>query len=141
MFPVVAAAPAEHDKNSLLIGEMKEVFGLELAFKANGVQVHIADHAELIAQPVIVGAQEHVLRPAGAANEDRLAIDAEEAAAGGCEFGSDLADAEIALSCSSEAWSPVWEADGEAFEMRLAHLVGPPEFRIVRCAARETCRR
>ena len=57
VLPVVAATPAQHHQDALLIGEMKEVFGFELAFEPNGVQVHIAHHAELVAQAGLVGAQ------------------------------------------------------------------------------------
>ena len=73
----------------------KEVVGFELAFKADGVQVHVLDKVELVAKAAVVGAQQHVLRPARAANENRLAIHAKEAAAVGCQFGSDFADAEV----------------------------------------------
>ena len=45
VLPVVAAAPAKHDQDALLIGEMEELIGFELAFEANGVEVHVAHHA------------------------------------------------------------------------------------------------
>ena len=45
VLPVIAAAPAEHDEDSLLVGEMEEFVGLHLAFEADGIEVHVADHA------------------------------------------------------------------------------------------------
>ena len=122
VFPVIAAAPAQHHQDSLLIGEAEEVLGFELAFKADGVQIHVAHHADLVAQAIVVGAQQHVLRPAGAANQNRLAVHAKEAAAVGCEFRRDFANAEVdalfvglsALSTESSASgvrgaaSPIW---------------------------------
>ncbi len=124
--PVIAAAPAEHDENSLLVGEVEEVFGLELAFEADGVEVHVAHHAELIAQPVAIGAEQHVLRPSGAADEDRLAVHAEEAAARGCELGSNFADSELNCLFVRDLALRVG-FNGKRFKMRLAHLPGPPE--------------
>jgi len=81
VLPVVAAAPAEHHEDTLLVGEVKELLGFKFAFQANGVEVHLADELELLAQAFGVGAQQHVLRPAGAADEDAFAVDAEESAA------------------------------------------------------------
>ena len=118
------------------IGEMKELIGFELAFEANGVQVHVAHQAELVAQAVLIGAQQHVLRPAAAANQNALAVHAEETAAVGREFRGDFADAEVHallvghLACDAEA-------HGEALQMRLAHLVRPPELGIVNAQLRE----
>ena len=61
LLPVVTAAPAEHDQDSLLVGEMEEGVGFELALEADGVEVHIADQAELVLQAGFIGAQQHVL--------------------------------------------------------------------------------
>ena len=95
VLPVVAAAPAEHHEDALLIGQMEELLGFELAFEADGVEVHVAHHVELVTQALVVGAQQHVLRPACAANQNRLAVYAKQTAAVGGEFRCDLADAEI----------------------------------------------
>jgi len=39
VLPMIAAAPAQHYQNALLVGQMKELIGFELALQANGVQV------------------------------------------------------------------------------------------------------
>src|ERR1700676_5591919 len=85
---------------------------------------------KLVAKAMIVRSQEHVLRPACAADENRLAVHAEEAAASGVEFRRDFAEAEVhALFVGFDALLD--EVDSESLKMRFAHLVRPPRLRIV----------
>ena len=108
---------------------MEELIGFEFALQADGVQIQIAHQAELIAQAVVIGAQQHILRPAAATNQDGLAVHAEETAAVGRQFRGDLTESEVhALLIGGLALNA--EAHGEALEMRLAHLAGPPGFGI-----------
>jgi len=95
MFPVVAAAPAKQYKYALLVGLVKEFLGVELALKPDGVQSQIAHQLELIAQPLFIGAQQHVLRPSTAANQYTLAVDAKQAASVSGQLRGNLPDAEV----------------------------------------------
>ena len=136
-FPVIAAAPAEHDEDSILVGKIEEVVGVEFSFEADGVEVQIAHHAELLPQPRGIGAQQHVLRPASAADEDGFAVDAEEAAAAvSCKFRGDFADAELD-GLLVHRLPLAAEAHGESLKVRIAHLPGPPELRIMDAQLRE----
>ena len=76
-FPVVAAAQAGHDENSLAIGQLVQVVGFELALEANRVQAQVEHVGQLVAQPLGIFAQHHVGRPATAADQDALAVDRE----------------------------------------------------------------
>src|SRR6185503_16791009 len=136
VLPMIAAAPAKHDQNAALIGEAEEAFGFELTLEPDGVEVHVLHEVELIAQPVFVCAEEHVLRPTGAADENGLAIHAEEAAAICGELGSNFTNAEAdALFIRGAAL--YGEADGEAFKVRVAHLARPPELWTLYSESRE----
>src|ERR1700722_3809072 len=95
--PEIAAAPSGHDENSVVVGDVEEFFGLQLAFETNGVQAHVFDVAEFIVQALGVFAKHHVGRPAAAADQDVFAVDVKGASTGGGYFRSDLADAELSL--------------------------------------------
>ena len=137
---MVATAPAQHHQDALLVGEAKEFLGLELAFKTDRIQIHVANQMELVAKAVIVGPQQHVLRPPCAANENGLAIHAKEATAVRCEFRSDLSKSEVdALFICLD--SLLCKADREALEVRVAHLVRPPRFRILHMQRGQLLRR
>jgi hypothetical protein len=115
---------------------MKELIGFELAFEANGVQVQIAHQTELVAQAVLIGAQQHILRPAAATNKNAFAVHAEETAAVGREFRGDLAESEVyALLIRGLALNA--EAHVEALQMRLAHLARPPGLGIANVQLRK----
>src|ERR1700675_910908 len=114
---MIAAAPAQHHQDPPLIGKAEKFLGLEFAFKADGIQIHVADQMDLVAKAVIVGPQQHVLRPPSAANENGLSIHAKEAAAVRCEFGSDFSNSEVdALFICLD--SLLCKADREALEVR-----------------------
>ncbi len=137
---MVATAPAQHHEDALLIGEAEEFLGLQLAFKADGIQIHVADQMELVAKAVIVGPQQHVLGPPGTANENRLAIHAKEATAVRCEFRSDFSNSEVdALFICLD--SLLCKADREALKVRVAHLVRPPWFRVLHMQRGQLLRR
>src|SRR5581483_2478879 len=76
-FPLVAALPAGQDHDAVTIGEVVKLLVLQLALTANGVESKVADITELGLHSLGIIAQEHVRRPARAANEDRLAVDDE----------------------------------------------------------------
>ena len=97
VLPVIAAAPAGDEQNAALVGQIEELFGLQLAFEADGVQSHVLHIAELVAQALRVLAQHHVGRPAAAADQDVLAVDGKQAPVGCEHFGFDLANAKLCL--------------------------------------------
>jgi hypothetical protein len=80
MLPMVAATPPQHHQDALFICEAKEILRLELALQPDGVEIHVANHADLVAQATFICAQQHVLRPAGAANQNRLPVHAKQTA-------------------------------------------------------------
>ncbi len=127
---MIAAAPAGHDEDALLVGEIVKFVGFQLPFQANGVQVHVADVAEFVFQAIEILAQKHVRRPAAAADQDLFSVDVELTSAGGIQFGSDFADAEfdglrVGLLASA------LKCNGKFVKILRAHLVGPPEFGIL----------
>src|SRR5262249_8400288 len=80
-FPKIATAPTRHDENSFFIGEFEEFVTLDLALESNRVQVHILNILEFCPKPFRVPAQHHVWGPSAAADQDWLAIYAEQARA------------------------------------------------------------
>jgi hypothetical protein len=76
---MIAAAPARHHQNPFAVGEIEKFLRLQLAFEANGIQPHVLHVGELILQALRIFAQQHVRRPAAAANQNLLAVDGEEA--------------------------------------------------------------
>ena len=91
---MVAAAPTCEHEDAHAVAELEEVVVFELAFEAHGVEVHVLDVAELGFLALGRPAQQHVERVAGAADQDVLAVDAEEAMAV-VQLTGDLADAEV----------------------------------------------
>ena len=53
VLPVIAAAPSGKDQDSQLVSEVEKVVRLQLPFQPNGVQVHIANVAQLRLQAVL----------------------------------------------------------------------------------------
>ena len=118
---------------------MEKLFSFELALQADGIQVHVAYHAELVAQAAFIGSQQHILRPAGTPNQDGLAVDAKQPAAIGSKFRGNLANSEFhALLIGLPALRG--KAHGQPFEMRLAHLVGPPDSWVANMQRRKLLR-
>jgi hypothetical protein len=139
VLPLVAATPTEHDENSLLVGELEKIIRFQLAFEANGVQVHIAHQAKFVAQALRLLTHQHVLRPPCAADKNRLAIDVKESIALVGEFGSDLPYAE--LDGFFVGHFPVdCKAQSQVLEMRCAHRIRPPDLRIADLQLRELVR-
>ena len=79
LFPVAAAGPARHDKDPLLVGEIEEVIAHDLAFQPHRVQVHVFDVLQLLFFSERRLAKQHVWRVPGAANENSLSVDTEDA--------------------------------------------------------------
>ena len=48
--PEVAAAPAGHDQNALVVCEIEELLRFEFALEADRVQSHVADITEFVVQ-------------------------------------------------------------------------------------------
>jgi hypothetical protein len=92
--PFVAALPAGEYHDAVAVGEVVETLILQLAFAADGVEAEVEDVAELGLHALGVVAQEHVRRPAAAANQHGLAVDDELAITLLGEVGTDAAYAE-----------------------------------------------
>ncbi len=75
--------------------KLQEMIVFQLAFEADGVEVHVAHVAQFRFLPLGRRAQQHVERVAGAAYQNVLAVDVEQAMALGIDFRSHLADAEL----------------------------------------------
>src|SRR5580700_8453165 len=73
-FPEIAAAPSRHHENALVVGEVVELLRFEFAFEANGIEPHVADVAEFVAQPLRIFAQHQVGGPAAAAYQNVLSV-------------------------------------------------------------------
>ena len=134
-FPFVAALPAGEDHDAVAVGEVVEACVLQLALAANGVEPEVHDVTELGLHALGVVAQEHVRRPARAANQDRLAVDDELAITLLGEVGADAAYAERRAG-------PVGDRtiDGsshlQTVERMRAHADRPPDLRMFEIEAR-----
>src|SRR5208282_1958291 len=63
LLPEIAAAPPRHHQDALLVGHLKEFFGLKFAFQSQRIQPHVANIAEFVCEPLRSLAQHHVRRP------------------------------------------------------------------------------
>ena len=86
LLPVVAAAPAGHDQDAVAVGEIEEVVVLQLALQPDGVEAHVQHVAELVLLPAAVDPHHHVRGPAAPADQDVLAVDAEDQALVGVQL-------------------------------------------------------
>ena len=130
VLPHVAADPAGHDEDAELIGLFEEFVAVGLPFQADGVEAHAADVGEVGVELPGVPTEEHIGSPRRTADEDALAVDLEEAAAGLGEFGGDLADAEMDGGGVGDSLARL-HTELRGVEIRIAHLVGPPKMRHV----------
>ena len=140
LLPVVAAAPARHDEDAVAVAQLEEMVVFQLAFEAHGVEVHVADVAQFGFLPLRGGAQEHVEGVAGAAYENVLAVDVEQAMALGVDLGGDLADAELDVARIGDAAVHL-EPQIERVEILGAGLRGPPEPRMGELLCETDCAR
>ena len=126
LLPIIAATPASHDQDALLVGKIVERVALHFAFEPHGVEVQVADITKFGFQAIGRFAEEHVGSPASAANQDALPVHAKQQVALRVQFRSDLADPEpdrlnIRHHISDR------EAHGKIVKIRFAHLFRPPE--------------
>ena len=130
LLPIRAAAPARHHHDALAVASLVKMVVHELAFQANGVEVQVADVAQLVVFARGGEAKQHILGPAAAADEDFLAVDVEDAMLLRVQFGGDAADAEIEFLDIGDL-----PADGEfqpgAIQVLRAQRIGPPELGIL----------
>ena len=129
MFPEVAAAPAGHDQNSLVVGEIEEFLGFELAFEADRVEPHIAHVTKFVVQTLRVLAEHQVWSPAAAADEDVFAVHLKLAAARGIDFRGYLANAEFGFGAIAQGTADI-KLHGDWVKVLFAHLRGPPKARV-----------
>ena len=138
--PGVAAGPTGHDENAQPIRLLKEFIAIEMAFKANGIQAHVTNIGKVSVQSSGGPSKKHVLVPSGAANEHFPAIDLEEAMAFGREFRSNFANAKGDL-CPIRNALAAFKVERCSVESRRAHLIGPPELRMLQLEFWELRRR
>ncbi len=119
------------------IGEVEELIGLELAFQANGVQVHIAHQAELVAQAVVDRCA--AACPATSRRrESECGLPLTRNRRLPLAVNSDVISRNPKSTlCSSVTWSLAAEAHREVLQMRLAHLMRPPELGIANVQLRK----
>ena len=58
-----------------LVGLVEKLVGLELAFEPDGIQAEMAHVTQLILEPLRAGANEHVVGPTAATDQDVAPID------------------------------------------------------------------
>src|SRR5271154_975696 len=129
MLPLITAAPAEHHQDSLLVGEAEEALGLQFAFQADGVQVHILYETKLLFEVFWILAKQHVLRPTRAADQYGFAVHLEEAKTFIGQLRCYFANAKVNGLLVGDL-AVLLEGDGRGLQMRRAHLVWPPERRV-----------
>ncbi len=134
-FPFVAALPAGENHDAVTVCEVVEACVLQLALAAYGVEPEVHDVTELGLHALGVVTQEHVRRPARAANQDRLAVDDELLITLLGEVGADAAYAECRAG-------PVGDQtiNGSrhlrSIERMGAHTDRPPDLRTFKIEAR-----
>src|SRR6516225_3089793 len=133
-FPFVAALPAGEDHEPRAVREVVEACVLQLALAANGVEPEVHDVTELGLHALRVVTQEHVRRPARAANEHRLAVDDELAIALPGEVGADAAYAEGRAGLIADR-TINGSCHLQIVERMLAHTDRPPDVRMVEVEA------
>src|SRR6266852_2508002 len=94
VFPGVAAGPAGHDEDAETVGLVEKFFAVHFAFEADGVEAHVFDVGKVRVEARRVPAIKHIGSPGGAANQDGLSVDLEEAVTAIGELGGDFANAE-----------------------------------------------
>ena len=106
----------------MFIGQPEKLFGLEVAFKTNCIQVKVRDEVELIAKVLVVLAKEQILCPGATANQKPLAIYAEKPTTiNRRQLRRDLADPEFdSLLITDVAINR--EGDGKLLKVWFAHL-------------------
>src|SRR5262249_32909654 len=90
-----APPPPRHDENSFFIGEFEEFVAFDLALEPYRVQVHILNILEFCPKPLRVPAQHHVGGPSGAADQDRLAVHAEQPCSLICHLRGNFANSNL----------------------------------------------
>ena len=135
--PVVAAAPAGDDHDALAIAHLQERPALGLALEPDRIQVHVLHVTDLRGLALGGRAQEHVGRPTAAADEDRPAVDLEDAIALVVQLRRGFADAEadqvLIGGLAVHAHLQV-----QVVQVLRADVDGPPEARLADVQLRES---
>ncbi len=128
-FPFVAALPAREDQDAVAVGEVVKELVFELALAANRVQSQVHDITELVLHAFRIVAEEHVRRPARAANQDWLAVDDKLLIALLSEVRADVTDAE---SCAGLVGDRAINGSShlQTVERMRTHADGPPNMGV-----------
>src|SRR5437660_3970792 len=92
--PCATADPSCHHEKAEAVGLVPETIVLVIAFQPNGVEMHVERVAELRILSLRLRSEEHVGRPAAAADENSSTVYAKETPAFRRRLRGDLADAE-----------------------------------------------
>src|SRR5207302_1556518 len=136
-FPGATAHPTRHDENAEAVRLMPEAIVLVITLEANRVEMHVERIAQLGVLSLRLQTEEHVRRPAAAANQNSSTVDAEEATSFRCRLGSNFADAESQLLLIQHT-TTAHEFERQRVELRLAELEWPPQTRVGETKLRKT---
>ncbi len=132
--PFVATLPARKYQYTVAVGEVVETLILQLAFAADGVEAEVEDVTEFGLHACGVVTQEHVRRPATAADQQWFAVDGELAITLLGQAGTDAADAERrrgAVGCCAVDRS----SHLKLVQRMVAHADRPPDLGVIQCEA------
>src|SRR5579864_3047323 len=75
---MIAAAPSCNHQHAHLVCKVEKLVSFKFSFQADSIQIHVADVLKLRLKPLRRTTQQQVRSPSGAADQDVLAIDAEQ---------------------------------------------------------------
>ena len=147
LLPLVAAHPAEHQRDAHLVGHLDDAFAGELALQSQHVQAEILDVAQRGGIACGIVGEQQVGRVRRTANQEVPAVDLQIEAAAGAEFRELVVL--IAMLCDGADSEPLMVGVGgpvelaefqlQVVEVGLAEGVRPPEVGIGDRKRAESC--
>ena len=149
LLPLIAAHPAEHERNALLVGEFDNVLAGDFRFPAEKVDAEVLCVAQDVRFALRVVAIEKVGSVVAAADEEIAPVHLQVEIAALANVGEmfvvvamlrDAADSEANMSDVRERLVP-HKLQLQVVKRRRAHRVGPPEVRVCHGQFRKSLRR
>ena len=138
LLPLIAAHPAEHERNALLVGEFDNVLAGDFRFPAQKIDAEVLRVAQDVRLALRIVAIEKVGRVVAAADEEIAPVHLQVEIAALADVGEmfvvvamlrDVADAKANVSAVRKRFVP-HKLQMKIVKRRRAHRVGPPEVRI-----------
>src|SRR5689334_2467547 len=129
LFPRAAADPACHYQDPEAVRLMEKAIVLVVALETKRVEMHVERIFHLRVLALRLRPEEHVRRPAAAADQNALAVDAEKSAALRSRLRCDFPNTKTLALLIGDA-TVLHELDVERVQLWRAELEGPPKPRV-----------